>query len=82
MVLWQPAILFAATNNLSEANLVAPYRLIGLAALSVERAMTFSTLLSSAALITFSAPFMLVFIHYIGLYSAAGTCLRAAAWIT
>ena len=30
-------MLFAATNILSDASLVAPYKLIGLAALSVER---------------------------------------------
>ena len=30
-------------------------------------------------LITFSAPCMLVLMHSIGLYSAAGTCLSAAA---
>jgi len=35
-----PRILFAAINNLSEASLVAPYKLIGAAALSVERATT------------------------------------------
>ena len=36
-------MLFAATNSLSEANLVAPYKLIGAAALSVERATTSAT---------------------------------------
>ena len=36
-------MLFAATNILSDASLVAPYKLIGLAALSVERAITFET---------------------------------------
>ena len=38
-----PLTLFAAANNLSEHNLVAPYKFTGLAALSVERAITFST---------------------------------------
>jgi hypothetical protein len=61
---------------------MAPYRLIGFAALSVDNAITFSTPAPMAAWITFSAPWMLVFTHSIGLYSAAGTCLRAAAWIT
>ena len=37
-----PARLLAATNSLSDTSLVAPYRLIGLAALSVDRAITFS----------------------------------------
>ena len=36
----------------------------------------------SAAWITFSAPWMLVLMHSMGLYSAAGTCLSAAAWMT
>ena len=35
-----PLILFAEINNLSEVNLVAPYKFIGAAALSVERATT------------------------------------------
>ena len=38
--------------------------------------------LVDATLITFSAPKMLVLIASIGLYSAAGTCFIAAAWIT
>ena len=36
-----PLTLFPATNNLSEHNLVAPYKLIGAAALSVLKAKTF-----------------------------------------
>ena len=36
-----PTKLFAATNNLSEANFEAPYKFIGFAALSVESAITF-----------------------------------------
>ncbi len=77
-----PTMLLAATNSLSEASLVAPYRLIGFAALSVDRAITLSTSLAMAARITFSAPCTFVLMHSMGLYSAAGTCLRAAAWIT
>ena len=46
-------MLFAAVNNLSDTNLVAPYKLIGLAALSVDSAITFFTLLDIAASITF-----------------------------
>ena len=38
--------------------------------------------LASAAFTTFSAPLMLVRMHSIGLYSAAGTCFRAAACTT
>ena len=44
-----PIKLFAAINNLSEANLVAPYKFIGAAALSVLKAKTFSTLELRAA---------------------------------
>ena len=33
-----PTILFAATNNLSEHNFVAPYKFNGFAALSVDKA--------------------------------------------
>ena len=36
-------------NNLSEASLVAPYKFIGLTALSVDNAMTFLTSFSIAA---------------------------------
>jgi nucleoside-diphosphate-sugar epimerase len=43
LVFLEPVRLFAATNNLSEANLVAPYKFTGLAALSVDRAITLST---------------------------------------
>ena len=46
-------VVHAAMNNLSEDNLVAPYKLIGFAALSVESATTFSTLLLIDASITF-----------------------------
>ena len=38
-----PNKLFAATNNLSEASFDAPYKLIGFAALSVDKAITFFT---------------------------------------
>ena len=39
-----PDKLLAAINNLSEQSFVAPYKFMGLAALSVERAITFSYL--------------------------------------
>src|SRR6185295_10395134 len=45
----EPARLLAATKILSAASLDAPYKLIGLAALSVDRAMTLRTLRRSAA---------------------------------
>ena len=48
-----PAMLFAAINNLSLANFVAPYKFIGLQALSVLRAITFFTPSSNAAFMTF-----------------------------
>ena len=48
-----PTTLLAATKSLSEASLVAPYKLIGFAALSVESAIIDLTLLLVAALITF-----------------------------
>src|SRR5690554_6414677 len=77
-----PLILLAATNNLSEVNLVAPYRLIGAQALSVDKATTRSTLVCRQASTTFWAPPIFVLMHSSGLYSAIGTCFIAAAWIT
>ena len=77
-----PEYAFAATNNLSDVNLVAPYRLIGLDALSVDKATTRSTPLSMQASIKFIAPTTLVFTHSKGLYSAVGTILVAAACTT
>src|SRR3990167_691981 len=77
-----PDRLLAATKVLSEASLVAPYRLTGLQALSVLSATTCFTWLERLDQTTFSAPMMLVWMHSEGLYSAAGTCFRAAAWIT
>ncbi|MNR28144.1 hypothetical protein D3C85_1454550 [compost metagenome] len=64
---------------MSDASFVAPYRLIGLLALSVESATTPFTPLSMHASIRFIAPLMLVFTHSNGLYSAVGTILVAAA---
>ena len=55
---------------------------MGFAALSVDSAITCFTPVLVAALTTFSAPCTLVRIHSNGLYSAAGTCLRAAACTT
>ena len=78
-VFFIPVKLLAAINNLSEHNFVAPYKLIGLTALSVDNAITFLTPQSIAAFIIFSAPLMLVLIHSIGLYSDETTCLSAAA---
>ena len=65
-----PRILFAAIKSLSEVSLVAPYRLIGAHALSVDSATTFETLESKDAFITFSAPPILVLTHSSGLYYA------------
>ncbi len=48
-----PFILFAAIKSLSETNLVAPYKLIGAAALSVDNATTTFTLVARAPSITF-----------------------------
>ena len=72
-------MLFAAVNNLSDASLDAPYKFIGKAALSVDKAIILLTLFSIAASIIFCAPSTLVCIHSNGLYSAAGTCFNAAA---
>ena len=69
----------AAIKSLSETNFVAPYKFIGATALSVESAIVFFILLLRTALIIFLAPLILVSIHSVGLYSAAGTCFRAAA---
>ena len=71
--------IFEEINSLSETRLVAPYKLIGLAALSVESAITFLTLFSIQQLIKFWAPKILVLITSCGLYSAIGTCFIAAA---
>jgi nucleoside-diphosphate-sugar epimerase len=59
--------------------IVAPYKLMGDAALSVDSATIVFTPVSMAASITFSAPITLVWMNSMGLYSAAGTCFRAAA---
>tara|TARA_A100001015_G_scaffold297600_1_gene379310 strand:+ start:8823 stop:9035 length:213 start_codon:yes stop_codon:yes gene_type:complete len=69
-------------NNLSEASFDAPYRFIGLDALSVDSATTFLTLQSIAASITFIAPLTFVFMHSKGLYSAIWTIFVAAACTT
>ena len=63
-------------------NFVAPYRLIGDEALSVDRATTFLTPASMAASMTFWLPITFVFTNSKGLYSALSTCFRAAAWTT
>ena len=74
-------MLFAAIINLSEQSFVAPYRFIGAAALSVDNAITFLTLLLKEHSIMFCAPITFVLIVSIGLYSAVGTCFNAAACI-
>ena len=79
---FSPFILFAAIKSLSEVNFVAPYKLIGAHALSVDRATTRSTFVFKQASTTFSAPPIFVFIHSSGLYSAICTCFIAAACIT
>jgi hypothetical protein len=66
----------------SAARLEAPITLVGFTALSVLRAITRPTPLSRAASITLRAPITFVMMASIGLYSQAGTCLRAAAWTT
>ena len=76
-----PTILFADTKSLSEHNFVAPYKLIGAQALSVDKATIFFTLLLIEAKIKFCAPIIFVFTASNGLYSAAGTCFSAAACI-
>ena len=70
------------TKSLSAVSLVAPYRLIGEDALSVESATTFFTPESMQASMTFWLPTTLVWTNSHGLYSAVSTCLRAAAWTT
>ena len=69
-------------NTLSEHSFVAPYRFTGLTALSVLSATTLLTLEEIAASTILVAPLTLVLINSFGLYSAAGTCFKAAAWIT
>ena len=81
LVLFLPVILFAATKSLSDVNLVAPYKLIGSAALSVDNAITLSTSFFIAQSITFCAPLIFVLINSHGLYSAVLICFRAAACI-
>ena len=71
--------LFEDINNLSEHSFVAPYKLIGEQALSVDKAITFFTLFCIAASITFWAPTIFVLINSKGLYSAVSTCFKAAA---
>src|SRR5688572_16204271 len=76
-VLCVPAYALPAMNNLSEASFVAPYRLIGLLALSVDNATTRLMPRSMHTSMRFIAPLMLVLTHSKGLYSAVGTILVA-----
>ena len=78
-VLCDPEYELPATNNLSAANLLAPYRFVGLLALSVESATTRFIPLSIQASMTFIAPMTFVLMHSNGLYSAVGTIFVAAA---
>ena len=66
-------MLFAAVNSLSEQSLVAPYKLMGAAALSVDKATTRLTPVSRQASTTFCAPKTLVLMNSKGLYSAVGS---------
>ena len=74
-----PFFGFDATNSLSEANFVAPYKLIGLDALSVDNATQLFTPASRQASMRVMAPRTLVYTHSDGLYSAVGTIFVAAA---
>ena len=71
---WQ--LLFAATS------LVLAWMMVQSAWLSDDGLITFRTLESSAASMTFFAPIRFVSTASIGLYSHACTCFRAAAWTT
>ena len=62
--------MFAAVNNLSLQSFVAPYKLIGDAALSVDKAITFFTPHVIAVSIIFDAPRIFVLVNSKGLYSA------------
>ena len=66
----------------SAQSFVAPYRLIGLEALSVDSATTRFTPASMQASMTFCDPWTLVWTNSNGLYSAVSTCFSAAAWTT
>ena len=67
---------------MSASNFVAPYKFIGELALSVDKEINCSTLLSIQLSTTFCVPKTLVFIVSKGLYSLDGTCLKAAACMT
>ena len=73
----QPVFLVEGNNIKKEIK-----SLKGQYQLSIDNAITFFTLLSIAASITFIAPITFVLIHSNGLYSAVGTILRAAACTT
>ena len=82
LVLDSPTILFAAINNLSEANFVAPYKLMGFAALSVESAITFSTLFLIAAEAIASTDGLGYRIFLVRRYLSMDLILPYVAWIT
>ena len=76
-------MLFAEIKSLSEQSFVAPYKLIGDTALSVDKAKTLDIfLLSIDASKIFCAPIIFVLTYSMGLYSAVGTCFKAAACMT
>ena len=66
-------------ESLSAANFVAPYKFIGLDALSVDKATILEIFLSIATSIRFMHPNIFVFTASKGLYSAVGTIFVAAA---
>jgi len=59
-----------------------PIQIYGVHCFICTNCNTFSTELSIAASIIFSAPSIFVLTASIGLYSQVGTCFRAAAWTT
>jgi hypothetical protein len=72
--------LAIATFSISALDI--PIALIGYAALSVLKQITFETLLLTADRITFYVPITLVYVASKGKNSQEGTCFNAAAWKT
>ena len=66
-------------KSLSAANFVAPYKFIGLHALSVDKPIIFLIFLDLQACIKFDDPIIFVFTHSSGFVSAVGTIFVAAA---
>ena len=59
----EPDNALAVTKSFSAHNFVAPYKFMGLTALSEDKAITFLTFASIAAVITLFEPSILVFMH-------------------